>query len=281
MPGIDFGNLRLGQHICCRDQGGYGPTSANPNIVVGRPYQLIGWSTPSGERVGITNPAGTGLLTIQVGPESRNSRNGWWNLKPSSVELYEDSRGDEQKAQQIHHAQTMLKNIAEMYEYHDVVVVAEGHEMKAPGLLLAAASPVLRAMLTSPMQESQNRRIELRNAGVEAVQECLSYISSGIVSAKGPLLAELAVLADQYNMPSLLRAAMDKMYREVRPDTVAVFMRTLRCLPPSEACEEAYTRLSKKVRETDELFAGLMDGFVPSGQKPGKRVNGKRKLINC
>jgi len=279
MPAIDFGALRLGQHVCCRDQGGYGPTSANPNIVVGRPYQLIGWSTPSGERVGVTNPAGTGLLTIQVGPEGRNSRNGWWNLKPSSVELYEDSRGDEQKAQQIQHAQKMLNNISEMYEYHDVVVVAEGREMRAPGLLLAAASPVLRAMLSAPMVEGKSRRIELRNARAEAVQECLTYVGAGIVSARGSLLAEVATLADQYHMPSLLRAAMDKMYREVRPDTVPIFIRTLRALPPSEACDEAYAKLSKKVRETDELWAGLIDGFVPSGRKPGKRVNGKRKHV--
>lgn len=280
MTGINFSNLQLGQHIRCLDQGGSGPSSCNPNIVVGRPYQLIGWSTPSGERVGTTNPQGTGLVTIQVGPENRNSRNGWWNLKPSSVELYIDGKDDEQQAQQQKYAHDMLKSIADISnDYHDVVVVADGIEMTAPGLLLAAASPVLKAMLSSPMKESQSRRIELQDARAETVQECLRYITSGALTAEGCLLADLAALADQYALPSLLGAALEKMVRDVRPESVAAYIRAIRRLPTSDVREEAYARLSKRVRETDELFDGMMEAFVPNDVNlVPKRITKKRKV---
>ncbi|XP_023313624.1 speckle-type POZ protein A-like [Trichogramma pretiosum] len=89
-------------------------------------------------------------------------------------------------------------------KFCDVVLNASGKAMAANRLMLAAASPVFKAMFSHDMQEKKCLLIDLKDVNYEALDKMLRYIYTGIVEEHGiSLTIDLLVLADKYQIDEL------------------------------------------------------------------------------
>jgi len=276
MP-VDFAALTIG---CFVRVTHVSPHSRNERFEVGNIHEVVGWTSPSGETFGnisrsADKPIKHSLVSVRIGPEEKHSKRGWWNVRFASCEIVAPTRSPDGD-------RAILKRMSELTNFHDVTVIVDGCEMSAPGIVLAAASPVLNAMLSTAMQEGTSKTITLGDVSSCAARVWLSYISTGELHAEDSLLVDIANLSDMYEMPELLGIVAEQMCKNVQPDTAGIFLRTLRTLPQSKGTALAYKRLSERVRGDASLFEGMMnDGGVQRGTKrkaKPRRTSGKASV---
>ena len=87
----------------------------------------------------------------------------------------------------------------------DVTITVKGKEFKAHKVVLAAASPFFLALLTSGMQESNEKliKIELEEATAPVMEDVLKYVYTGNVSVTEERAHNLIATADYLLIPSL------------------------------------------------------------------------------
>jgi len=171
------------------------------------------------------------------------------HLRQSTTDLDTNVASSQESSQEecVNNYVNCMANLAEFSD--DVRVSAGGCEMWAPAIVLAATSPALKAMLSSPTQEGRTKSIvvETGDASSAAVEAWLTFITTGELQAEEEILADVANLADKYDMPELLAVAVSRMGESVNPITAAVFLRTLLALPQSTDIASACAKLSKVV----------------------------------
>ncbi len=77
------------------------------------------------------------------------------------------------------HLRAYLQRMRDDELSHDVVFVVNGQRIPAHRCLVAAASPVLRSMLTNGMKETRQRDIVLREVHADAFRVVLDYMYAG------------------------------------------------------------------------------------------------------
>lgn len=107
-------------------------------------------------------------------------------------------------------------------DFADVVIKAGGRTFKAHRVILAHASPALRGMLRSGMQEARAAEVELQDADSAAVQLLLTHIYGGEVRVPVALVPELYGLADQYQLRSDLGWQLRLWLSTVRMEAAAL-----------------------------------------------------------
>ncbi|XP_014237850.1 uncharacterized protein LOC106659688 [Trichogramma pretiosum] len=84
------------------------------------------------------------------------------------------------------------------------LLVACGKEIPAHKVVLAAASPVLRAMFTHDMLENKSHSVDINDISYEAAVEMLRYIYIGSVETREfSLIAEVLAAAEKYQLEEL------------------------------------------------------------------------------
>jgi len=118
----------------------------------------------------------------------------------------------------------------EAREQGDFVLEARDESFRVHGCMLAAASPVFRAMLSSEMIESQQRSAKV-DADPQDVVAMVRFAYMGELGELQPLqLPGVLQLAHKYEMVELIPLCCDAMVRNLSADTAVPFVRALRLL---------------------------------------------------
>lgn len=95
-------------------------------------------------------------------------------------------------------------------EFSDVVIVVQQQEIKVHKLILAARSPVFRAMFTVDMKENRECRINIPDVSYDAAKEFLDFVYCAKISALNHP-KDLIILADLYQIEELKDACENKL----------------------------------------------------------------------
>ena len=110
----------------------------------------------------------------------------------------------------IHHCQKQLgelgKVLSDDKEFTDIKIQCEGQSFDCHMVILAARSPVFKAMFQSDMKETQTQKVTIDDFKAEVVGEMLNFIYTGNVSSQDAILdiaSELLKVADKYQLDLL------------------------------------------------------------------------------
>jgi len=118
----------------------------------------------------------------------------------------------------------------EAREHGDFVLDVRGEVIRVHGCVLAAASPVFRAMLSNGMLESAQRMATI-DADPEDVLVVIRFAYFGELIDVMPLqLPGVLQLAHAYEMVELIPLCCDHMIRHLNGDTAVPYVQTLRLL---------------------------------------------------
>jgi len=96
-----------------------------------------------------------------------------------------------------------LVNIFNSEETSDVDVVCVGKVFKCHRNILCARSMVFKSILLGDTQENVEKKVEIKDTTVEAVEEMLKYIYTGKIPEDEQLNSDLLQLADMYVLDTL------------------------------------------------------------------------------
>ncbi|XP_065203292.1 speckle-type POZ protein B-like isoform X4 [Planococcus citri] len=85
----------------------------------------------------------------------------------------------------------------------DVVIDVNGKSFPAHKVILAARSPVFKAMFKNNLMENQQNRVEIKDADENVFQEVLRYIYTGKVENLNDIALELMLIAEKYDLAQL------------------------------------------------------------------------------
>jgi hypothetical protein len=102
-----------------------------------------------------------------------------------------------------HQLSQQLENSYRDGDFSDVEVVCNTEVFKCHQFMLAARSPVLRAMFQSPMTEAAARRLEIKDLAPDIVDTMLLFIYTGNVPNLATVAAELLEAAEKYQIDQL------------------------------------------------------------------------------
>merc|ERR1712129_196473 len=123
--------------------------------------------------------------------------------------------------------------------------------------VLAAASPVLFSMVTGPMKEAKQRKMEVQDADPKGVQAMIEYLYLGVLpKMDGPGLAAAIKVSHMYGFSEMLHACGTRATLEdISKDDMVEVVRALRPLTnDDEAVHNMFAAICKKIQSDDELF---------------------------
>eukprot|EP00927_Polykrikos_kofoidii_P066448 TRINITY_DN62046_c0_g1_i1.p1 TRINITY_DN62046_c0_g1~~TRINITY_DN62046_c0_g1_i1.p1 ORF type:complete len:460 (-),score=62.06 TRINITY_DN62046_c0_g1_i1:37-1224(-) len=160
------------------------------------------------------------------------------------------------------HAHRIALKLWQDRVFTDVDVVCDdgrGKRISVHRAILAAASPVFAAMLSSEMKEGQAHEIVISDADERAVEETLEYIYTGSVG--GSACCGMVVLGHKYDIPGLVEYAAPVALGNLTAENVVSELRTLRSFAHDKQLGPVFEALQGKVRENDELFKAVLLGI--------------------
>merc|ERR1719309_195998 len=87
--------------------------------------------------------------------------------------------------------------------FSDVTLKTKGRSFKAHRVILAARSPVFRAMFTHNMQEAKNNEVIIKDIDAEVMEELLRFVYTNKVQDITKIAKALLAAADKYALDSL------------------------------------------------------------------------------
>lgn len=142
--------------------------------------------------------------------------------------------------------------------FTDVEVVCGERRFSAHRAVLAAASPVFEAMLSTEMQESQTHEIFIEDADERAVHNTLEYIYTGTVGESAG--CGMVVLGHKYDIPGLVEYAAPVALGNLRPENAMAEVRTLRAYVDHLQLGRVFEALENKIRDNPALFRAVLLG---------------------
>lgn len=156
------------------------------------------------------------------------------------------------------HSQRITQNLWKDKRFTDVEVVCGSERFAAHRAVLAAASPVFAAMLSTDMRESQSQEIHILDADERAVQDTLEYIYTGAVGEHAGF--GMVVLGHKYDIPGLVAYAAPVALGNLTPHNVITEVRTLRPFAGEAQLGLVFEALGNKVHEDAKLFRAMLLG---------------------
>ena len=120
----------------------------------------------------------------------------------------------------------LTDDLGELWEnslFTDCCLLVAGHEFKAHKAILAARSPVFRAMFENEMKESLKNPIEIMDLDLDVFKEMMGFIYTG----KAPHLhshsmaCDLLAAADRYGLEDLMVMCEDALCRSLSVENAA------------------------------------------------------------
>lgn len=120
----------------------------------------------------------------------------------------------------------ILKRMHSERIFTDAQIIAGGDSIPVHRAVVAAASPVLKRMLESGMQEGQHSRVVLANTGAKAAGVFVDFMYGLPVPKLSVVdLIDLISLAHFYDLRSLMELCMERMIRADNLEDALAFMK--------------------------------------------------------
>lgn len=106
-------------------------------------------------------------------------------------------------------------------EYGDVLLHADGRDLRVYRGILAARSPVFAAMFANRMKESKRGRVDITDVSYEVLREVVRYAYTGRAPEADKMSGELLAAADKYDMERLRIMCEKALWSGLSVDTAA------------------------------------------------------------
>jgi len=159
-------------------------------------------------------------------------------------------------AQNVMHSQQITQRLWTERLFTDVIVLCGDSRLPAHRSVLAAASPVFAAMLSSDMKEGQTQEIRISDCDEQSVQDTLEYIYTGTVGAGAG--CGMVVLGHKYDIQGLVEYPAPVALGNLTPENVVGEVRTLRAHAQERQLGPVFEALLNKVHDNAELFRATM-----------------------
>ncbi|XP_037057830.1 speckle-type POZ protein-like [Peromyscus leucopus] len=119
---------------------------------------------------------------------------------------------------------TLADELGELWEnsqFTDCCLVVSGQEFRAHKAILAARSPVFRAMFQHDMEESRKNRVEIPDLEPQVFKAMMGFIYTGKVPDLDSMADALLAAADKYGLERLKVMCEDALCRDLSVENAA------------------------------------------------------------
>uniref|UniRef100_A0A8C8UH57 Speckle-type POZ protein-like n=1 Tax=Peromyscus maniculatus bairdii TaxID=230844 RepID=A0A8C8UH57_PERMB len=119
---------------------------------------------------------------------------------------------------------TLADELGELWEnsrFTDCCLVVSGQEFQAHKAILAARSPVFRAMFQHDMEESRKNRIEIPDLEPQVFKAMMGFIYTGTAPDLDSMADALLAAADKYGLERLKVMCEDALFRDLSEENAA------------------------------------------------------------
>jgi len=142
--------------------------------------------------------------------------------------------------------------------FTDVEVLCGEKRFSAHRAVLAAASPVFQAMLSSEMKEGQAREIVISDSDEQSVLYTMEYIYTGCVAERAG--CGMVILGHKYDIPGLVEYAAPVALGNLTADNCVSEVRIMRAYADDKQLGPVFEALLNKIHELPQLFKAIMLG---------------------
>jgi len=159
--------------------------------------------------------------------------------------------------------------------FSDITIKTKGQQFKAHRIILAARSPVFRAMFSHDMQESRDNQVEIQDIDPVVMEELLRFIYTNKVNGLSNIAKPLLAAADKYALESLKTLCESSLVSQMSVEDVAdtlVLADLHRCAHLKDAALATIRRFPEKLVKTDgwnrliECFPSLVSDIILAQQ---------------
>ncbi|XP_028713275.1 speckle-type POZ protein-like [Peromyscus leucopus] len=119
---------------------------------------------------------------------------------------------------------TLADELGELWEnsrFTDCCLVVAGQEFQAHKAILAARSPVFRAMFQHDMEESRKNRIEIPDLEPQVFKAMMNFIYTGTAPDLDSMADSVMAAADKYGLEHLKVMCEDALCRDLNVENTA------------------------------------------------------------
>ncbi|XP_036047244.1 speckle-type POZ protein-like [Onychomys torridus] len=119
---------------------------------------------------------------------------------------------------------TLADDLGELWEnsrFTDCCLVVAGHEFQAHKAILAASSPVFRAMFQHDIEESRKNRVEIPDLEPQVFKVMMDFIYMGTAPDLDSMAAAVLAAADKYGLEHLKVMCEDALCRDLSVENAA------------------------------------------------------------
>ncbi|XP_036032375.1 speckle-type POZ protein-like [Onychomys torridus] len=119
---------------------------------------------------------------------------------------------------------TLADDLGELWlnsRFTDCCLVVAGQEFRAHKAILAARSPVFRAMFQHDMEESRKNRIEIPDLEPQVFKVMVDFIYTGTAPDLDSMAAAVLAAADKYGLEYLKVMCEDALFRDLSVENAA------------------------------------------------------------
>ncbi|CAE8592546.1 unnamed protein product, partial [Polarella glacialis] len=154
-------------------------------------------------------------------------------------------------AHNVMHSQRITRQLWGDRMFTDVEVICGEKRFPAHRAVLAAASPVFAAMLSSSMKEGKEQEIVLHDTDERSVHDTLEYIYTGCVGEGAG--CGMVVLGHKYDIPQLVEYAAPMALGNLTVENVVSEVRIMRALADDKQLGTVFEALQSKVHDIPHL----------------------------
>lgn len=153
----------------------------------------------------------------------------------------------------------MNANILKRRRFTDFVIACEGDEFPCHRAVLAEASSVFEAVVSTNMAEGQSGCLRIQDAEPESVSAMLSFIYTGkLVSNDGLDYLKLAILGDKYGLDQMIAVCAPTLLDKLDADTVGPIARVLRSGADNPCLQPFFQKLQDTIARDRRLLTAVI-----------------------
>lgn len=157
------------------------------------------------------------------------------------------------------HPQRITRKLWGDRVFADVEVVSGTRRFAAHRAMLAAASPVFAAMLSTEMKEGKAQEICITDSDEESVLHTLEYIYTGHVAEKAG--CGMVVLGHVYDIDGLVEYAAPVALGNLTTENCVSEARIMKAYADDAQLGAVFEALQNKIHENQRLFKAMMLGI--------------------
>lgn len=172
--------------------------------------------------------------------------------------------GEESASNAASQADEMMSQIFKKRRFTDFVLSCEGQDFACHRAILAEASPVFDAALSSNMVEAQQHRLEILDAEPAVVEAMLAFIYSSEIKQGGGAgvdLVKLIVLGDRYGLDKMVARCSQPLLEKLDEHRVVPVARALKNGSDKPVLSACFQNLQAKIAESPALLKAVLQSM--------------------